>query len=194
MGSRMPLRFIGPVIFMLTRGTVVADTFPIVSIKGQACPLPAGMAWMMLLPPSRLMSLLVHQPFRNDHGSEKLLQANAAPLSPLVEMSENGSINCLHEFDFGSWAGRLVICHFLLRLKNSSIESMTRWMSRKSIGIVFNASCVTSRHVATSRSRACRSAAAANSYLTRLSLSDLNSGSDAPASASAASPVSMWKP
>ena len=73
MGSRMLLRFIGPVIFMLTRGTVVADTFPIVSIKGQACPLPAGMAWMMLLPLSRLMSLLVYQPFRNNHGSEKLL-------------------------------------------------------------------------------------------------------------------------
>ena len=73
MGSRMLLRFIGPVIFMLTRGTVVADTFPIASIKGQARPLPVGMAWMMLLPLSRLMSFLVTQPFRNNHGSEKLL-------------------------------------------------------------------------------------------------------------------------
>ena len=74
MGSRMLLRLIGPpVIFMLTRGTVVADTFPIVSIKGQACPLPAGMAWMMLLPSSRLMSFLVYQPFGNDYRPEQLL-------------------------------------------------------------------------------------------------------------------------
>src|SRR6266581_8521882 len=104
------------------------------------------------------------------------------------QVSEHGPGHLLHELDFDGWTPRLVFCHFLLLLKNSSIESMTWWMSRKSIGISFNASCVTSRHVAISKSRACRSDAAAISYRTRFCRRLDNSASF---STSAVSPVSV---
>src|SRR6266571_5061214 len=190
MGSRMLLRFIGPVIFMLTRGSVVADTFPIVSIKGQACPLPAGMVWMTLLPLSRLMSFLVREPFWNNHCTEQFCQNDMPFLGPSDQVSHHGICELLHELGLCRHL-HIFALHFLLLFKNSSIESMTWWMSRKLIGISFKASCVTSRHVATNASRACRSEAAAISYRTRLSLSDLSSGSAAPCSASKVSPVSV---
>src|SRR6266571_1482098 len=96
MGSRMLLRFIGPVIFMLTRGSVEADTFPIVSIKGQACPLPAGMAWMTLLPRSGLMSFLVREPFWNDHCTDEFCENDMPFLGQSDQVSEHGVCELLH--------------------------------------------------------------------------------------------------